>query len=129
MIDKYFCYFHKLLASEKIPFNDVDLHRKLPKESGVYRIFEKKSEWNKSIYLGKTGNLLQRIYHNHLMGDKQASSVKRKLIANFGLRDEKAVKDYLKRRCSLQFIVIKNRNEIKFVEHFLISILRPKYND
>jgi excinuclease UvrABC nuclease subunit len=79
--------------------------------------------------LGKTGNLLQRIYHNHLMGDKQASSVKRKLINNFGLRDEKEVKDYLGRKCSLQFIVIKNKNELKFVEHFLISILRPKYND
>jgi hypothetical protein len=43
MIDKYFDYFLKLLTNEEIPFSDVELHRKLPEGSGIYRIFEKKS--------------------------------------------------------------------------------------
>lgn len=128
MIDNYFGSFYKLMASEKISFNDVDLHKKLPEESGVYRIFGRKADWNKSMYVGSSGNLLQRIFHNHLMGNKR-DNIKKKLINNLGLKDAKAVKNYLKRNCSLQFIVVKNKKELKFIEHFLISILRPKHND
>ena len=129
MIDNYFGFFYKLLASEKISFNDVHLHRKLPTQSGVYRIFGRKADWNKSIYVGGSNDLLQRIFHNHLMGGKASSTLKKKLINDLGLKDAKAVKNYLKRHCALQFIVVKNKKEIKFIEHFLISILRPKYND
>ena len=76
-----------LISSRHIPFNE-NLHRNLPTEGGVYRVFKIPSSWKESIYVGKTGNLHDRIYSNLLMGDAQAHTLKHKLITNAKLQDE-----------------------------------------
>lgn len=129
MIDDYFGFFHKLLASEKISFSDPHLYSKLPERGGVYRILRRGSDWSKSLYVGGTDNLRRRVFRNHLMGNTRSSTLKKKLVKSRRFKDVKAVKDYFKRRCVVQFIVVKNQKELNFIEHFLISILRPKYND
>lgn len=117
-----------LISSRHIPF-DVGLHGNLPTAGGVYRVLEIPSSWKESIYVGKTGNLRDRIYRNLLMGESKAHTLRRKLISNNGLSDEETVKKYLKDNCGIQYLEIEDENERSLFEHFVISILKPKYND
>lgn len=117
-----------LISSRHIPFDD-ELHGSLPTAGGVYRVFEIPASWKESIYVGQTGNLRDRIYRNLLMGDSQAHTLKRKLIANAGLTDKETVKKYLKDNCRVQYLEMDDENERSPFEHFVISILKPKYND
>jgi len=122
-------YIEKLLiliSSHPTPFDD-NLHRNLPTEGGIYRVFEAPSDWRESIYVGKTSNLQDRIYNNLLMGNTQAHTLKRKLV-NAGFPNEKA-KQYFKNNCRIQYLEISDERQRSFFEHFTISILKPKYND
>ena len=108
---------------------DGDLRDILPAKGGVYRIFEEGAEWNSSIYIGESANLQRRLYNNHLMGNRKASALKKKLIEKGNLADERAVKQYLKNKCLFQFIKVPDEADRKYFEHFAIAILHPKYND
>jgi hypothetical protein len=63
------------------------------------------------------------------MGDSQAHTLRRRLIANSGFANEKAVKQYLKDKCRIQYLEISDESERSFFEHFSISVLKPKFND
>ena len=118
---------HELLESPALPF-DENLHSALPFGGGVYRIFQKGSNWSSSEYVGRTGNLHERVYCNHFMGNRRASALKKKLIDQRVELDEEGVKQYMKRQCSVQFLIIEESQALSF-EHFALAILRPKYND
>ncbi|MCL4295207.1 MAG: GIY-YIG nuclease family protein [Anaerolineae bacterium] len=117
-----------LLTSPQLPFNE-NLHRSLPSEGGVYRIFESDSDWQSSIYIGTSNNLQNRIYRSHFMGIRQVSTFKRKLIRQGWYADENAVKQYLKARCKVQFVIVADKISRIAFEHFAVAILKPKYND
>lgn len=128
IIAQYKDWLKKLLAETPLPF-DGNLRGALPTQGGVYRVFEKGSDWQGSVYVGKTGNLQERIYSNHLMGNRRASTLKRKLIKYGDCADEADVKSYLKSGCLMQFLVVVDETERTFFEHFAIAVLRPRYND
>jgi len=123
-------YIEKLLAlisNCPISFDNV-LHENLPASGGVYRIFEDSSDWSKTIYVGSTKNLRERIYGNLFKGKPQVHTLKRKLISA-GFTKARTVEQYLKSNCRIQYLKISNEKERKLFEHFAISILKPKYND
>ena len=128
IIARYKELLQTLLAAPPIPF-DESLHSALPTQGGVYRIFEKGADWQRSVYVGKTGDLQNRVYGNHLMGNRRASTLKRKLIRYGKCADENDVKEYLKDKCLLQFLVVADDAERTSFEHFAVAILRPRYND
>jgi hypothetical protein len=117
-----------LVESFSHPF-DKNLYGNLPSEGGIYRIFEKGADWQDSVYIGKSFDLQKRIYKNHFMGDRKASSLKRKLIKIAEFADEKAVKQYLKEKCLVQFVLIRDKAERTWFEHFSIAVLKPRIND
>ncbi len=49
-----------LVSSPQIRF-DENSHATLPTIGGVYRIFESGADWSSSLYVGKTGDLRDRI--------------------------------------------------------------------
>ncbi len=118
----------ELLTSNPIRF-DQRLHSSLPNKSGVYRIFEIISQDFKSVYVGKSVDLQNRIHGNHLMGNRRGSTLKRKLIENNIFLDEEAVKNYLKHKCLVQYILVPDDCTLNGFEHFAIAILQPKIND
>lgn len=128
IIQNYVDKLQKLISTPPYPF-DGNLRRNLPIDGGVYRIFEDSSNWKESIYIGTTRNLRERIYNNLLMGERRSHTLKRKLIKNAGFTNEKAVKQYLKRKCRVQFLELKDKCERTLFEHFAISVLKPKFND
>lgn len=117
----------ELLGRRPVPF-DGNLRNALPTRGGVYRILETGAGWQSSVYVGKSGNLRERTYSNHFMGNRRASTLKRKLILDGLYADENAVKEYLKERCSVQFLIVEEDERAHF-EHFAVAILRPRYND
>lgn len=117
-----------LLSKKPLPFNDK-LRGSLPDSSGIYRIFEAGSTIFESVYVGESINLKNRIHGNHLMGNRSASTLKRKHIAENKFPNENAVKNYLKQKCLVQYILVHDDLERVGFEHFVISLLHPVNND
>ena len=128
IIGQYKKLVEQLLEGREHQFNG-DLHSILPTKGGVYRIFKKGAEWNSSIYVGKSTNLQSRIYQSHFMGNREGSSLKKKLIEKGNFADEGNVKEYFKDKCLCQFIEVPDEADRKYFEHFAIAILHPRYND
>ncbi len=124
---KYIEKLLTLISSCPVSFNNV-LHKNLPASGGVYRIFEDSSDWSKTVYIGSTKNLRERIYRNLFMGNPEVHTLRRKLISA-GFTKVGAVERYLKSNCRIQYLKISNERERKLFEHFAISISKPKYND
>lgn len=128
IIPRYKRLLLTLVSNPPLSFGKA-LHGCLPEDGGVYRIFEKDSTWQSSLYVGEMRNLRNRIYTDHLMGDRQASSLKGKLIDSGQLGNEDAVKQYLQHRYLVQCVVITAGTLRTLFEHFAISMLKPKFND
>ena len=118
----------RLFASPKLAF-DENLRRSLPNKGGVYRVFEKGINWDRSRYFGKTGDLQNRVYGDLLMGNLPRHTLKRKLIESGEFADKAAAKEYLKAKCYVQILPIDDENERTLFEHFAIAILKPESND
>lgn len=114
-----------LLSKPKLTF-DSSLDLLLPKEGGVYHIAEKGAE-KRSLYVGETDNLRNRILRDHL--NKRNSALKKKLIKSRRFKSEKRAKRYLQKRCFVQYVLIKDERFRTLVKHFVISVLNPKLND
>jgi len=95
----------------------------------VYRISEKTSDWQRSVYVGQSSNLQRRIYNYHLMGTRHVSTLRRKLIKSDRYADDNAVKQYLRDECLVQFVTMPEDNERTSFEHFAVTVLKPRYND
>lgn len=128
-IQKHEALLNALLQKELLAFNVENFKSVLPEYGGVYHIVEKADNIFYSFYIGESSNLQRRIFKNHLMGSRQVSTLKRKLIISKMFSDEDAVKKHLLDRCMIQFIKIENEADRSSFEHFAISILRPKLND
>ncbi len=118
-----------LVSNSQLAF-DGSLRGALPEEGGVYRVFEKGCMWQNSLYVGttKTRSLRERVYQQ-LMGDRIASTLKKKLIDSGQCVDEDAAKTYLQSKCLVQCAVIADKKLRILFEHFAISVLKPQYND
>lgn len=114
-----------LIASPKIRF-DGELHGSIPAMGGVYRIMGCDPA---ADYVGKSTNMQSRVYRSHFMGNREVSTLKRKLIRGKHYDDENGVKEYFFRNCTVQFIEIADEAERNSFEHFAIAILRPIFND
>ncbi len=124
-IEKLSDVLQRFLAIEQVKM--VELRRKdIPDTPGIYAVYAPNSQ--KPLYIGSTNNLRRRIYTNHLKGNREASTLRRKLFKE--LKDERSVTEFLE-TCSIRYISLEgmSEKEIKAVEHFFISILEPEMND
>ncbi len=115
-------YADEILKQDTIRLTDLK-YSQIPEKSGVYIIYNNK----KVIYIGNTQNLRNRIYRNHLMGEERSSILKKKIMKERNLSRSKA-KEYMKKYLSVRYRIIPT-SKIDSVEHFLISLFVPKYND
>lgn len=129
IVQRYTTLLDQLLKSGFIKFNSENFKAQLPQQGGVYHIFEIKDNGLETVYIGQSNNLQNRIYRNHLMGNRQVSTLKNKLIKSGIYQNEDAVKNYLRARCIIQFIIIEKETDRDSFEHFAIAILNPKFND
>jgi|SRR3989338_9334923 len=124
IVNKYVKLLDKFLSLEtKGPLGQIN-RRNIPKKPGIYLFTDKK---RKILYVGKTKNLQDRLYSKHRMGTPESSTLKRKLIKLKGL-NENNVKKYIESNFYVRWRVVSFIKAAYF-EHFLISVLNPKYND
>ncbi len=95
-------------------------------QAGVYAIYDKNT--GETLYVGRTKNLRQRLYNNHLMGPKSNARLKKYLVEDDSVSDittmEKA-KQYLRDNCCFQFIEepdVKRRGQIEGLLSFLLDV-------
>ena len=110
---------------------DEQLRSKLPGKQGIYRIFAE-SEPDITLRAGRTktaaGGLRQRVYNNHFMGDQQGN-FRQQMVDSGRCANLEAAKQFLKDNCRVQLVVIDDAEERKWIEHFILSILRPIHCD
>ena len=118
----------KLLDSKKFSFDGL---KPSDLEDGlhvVYAIFDKAD--GSCLYVGRTKNLRQRLYTNHLMGPKSNARLKKYLAEDEARPDiptMEAAKIFLKDRCYFQYLPIQEMRERGQIEGLLSYILNVQY--
>jgi len=119
-----------LVTSLQIRFDDRCRHI-LPKEHGIYRIFDPRKP-DETIRADRTkiaaGGLRQRVYQNHLMGN-QPGNLRAQLVKDGICPHLKAAKDLIRRDLEVQIFLLADDKERALFEHFMIAVLRPRYSD
>ncbi|MDY6228050.1 MAG: GIY-YIG nuclease family protein [Clostridium sp.] len=93
----------KLDNTSKHYFNNLK-PSDLEKIACVYVIYDDKN----ALYIGRTTNLRQRLYTNHLQGNKSTARLKKYIVEdNFrfpNIDDYNKAKEYLKSKCYFRYI-------------------------
>lgn len=100
----------------------------LPEKAGVYVIWLKDTE--EVLYVGRTRNIRQRLYTNHLMGNKSSARLKKYLVDDVNLPDIVEyidAKNYMKANCCFRFILVEDNNERGHVEGLLGYLTEARY--
>ncbi len=116
-----------VLTAPKITFAEIKPSQ-IPDAPGVYVIKSRNSD--ETLYVGRTKNLRQRIYNNHLHGPVSNARLKKYLIEDSdepGITDLETAKQYLKDCCYVQFQVIFDLLERGQVEGLLSFLLNVRY--
>ena len=100
----------------------------LPEKAGVYVIWLKDTE--EVLYVGRTRNIRQRLYTNHLMGNKSSARLKKYLVDDLNLPEIVEyidAKNYMKAHCCFQFILVEDNNERGHIEGLLGYLTEARY--
>lgn len=117
----------QLLSGKKYYFSDLK-PSDLPEEAGVYAIFEK--DHCENLYVGRTKNLRQRLYNNHLMGSKTNARLRKYLVEDPKeptITTMEEAKQYLKDHCYFQFIHVEDVRRRGQIEGMLGFFLDVRY--
>lgn len=115
------------LSGQKYYFSNLKPSSIPDKIPGVYGIFNS----SETLYVGRTKNLRQRLYNNHLMGSITNARLKKYLIEdneyfpNILTKDE--AKEYIRNHCYAQFISEDYYIERGKIEGLLSFALNVKY--
>lgn len=121
----------ELISCERYEFSSFNPSMISDNTPGVYAIYDKGT--NETMYVGKTTNLRQRLYNNHLMGPLANARLKKYIIdddVNFPhINDKDAAKQWIKDNCSFQFIVAEDYRERGHIEGLISFLLDTRYVD
>src|SRR4030042_979949 len=94
----------------------------LPEQSGVYLITVRK----KPYYIGRTKNLQQRLYNNHLMGPLANARLQKYLIEAGECADRQAAKQFPRAHASVRWLEEPAMRPRSFLECYFTAMLEPK---
>ncbi len=120
-IEKYLSQLESLLNSTPHFFSSVQ-RKEISNKKGIYAIFEHNSDL---LYIGISQNLRRRLFSEHVGGDKIGSAFRKSLSKFYNLGSEKKITEYIIKNCSFKYMELENPNHL---EHFLISVLKPRLN-
>ena len=100
----------------------------IPAEPGVYAIFL--TDTDEALYVGRTKNLRQRLYKNHLMGSINSARLKKYLAEDENVPEVPnfdSAKQFLKSNCDCQFIVEPDMLDRGRLEGLLSYLFEVRY--
>jgi predicted GIY-YIG superfamily endonuclease len=118
--------FRDLLAAQPLHFADLT-PSKVPKAAGVYVISVLKLGPETPYYVGRTKNLKQRLYTNHLMGSAAGARLKKHLVQAGECADMATAKAFLRTYCLVRWIEQLGHRERGAIEGYCTGLLFPKY--
>ena len=117
----------EFLSTPKLSFQDLK-PSDLPAKPGVYAIFCKDTE--ETLYVGRTKNIRQRLYNNHLHGPFSNARLKKYLVEDPDekeISDIAAAKQYLLDHCYFQFTVEEDTMKRGRLEGLLSYLFNVRY--
>jgi hypothetical protein len=118
--------FKDLAAARPLRFAQL-IPSRVPMLPGVYVITAKRGRLELPYYVGRSKNLRQRLYNNHLMGPASNARLKKHLCDGRECLDIASAKAFLSRRCSVRWIIQEGHRERGAVEGYVTGMLFPKY--
>jgi hypothetical protein len=120
----------KLISADVIDFKTLK-PSSVPKQAGVYLITEKDtSNEHVPLWVGRSKNLRQRLYNNHLMGDKSGARLRYfmcKDVDHTCFNDWKKSKEHLRASCFVRFIFEADMRKRYALESYFTAMIYPKY--
>jgi len=116
----------QLTEGEFLLFSDMT-PSKIPKKKGVYLISVKKEGVEIPYYVGRSKNLSQRLYGNHLMGPLTNACLKRYLIDSTECKDIDGAKQFIKEHCIVRWFCETDTRKRGAVEGYVTGMIFPKY--
>ncbi len=118
--------FNSLISAPPLSFANLT-PSKVPAAPGVYVITALLSGNEQPYYVGRTKNLRQRLYNNHLMGPLTNARLKKHLIDAGECTDIAAAKKFLKCHCQVRWIEQEGFRERGAIEGYTTGLLFPKH--
>lgn len=100
---------------------------KIPAKAGVYLISANIDNSEIPYYVGRSKNLRQRLYKNHLMGQLTNARLKKYLVNSGECKNSKEAKNFIKEYCSARWFFEKDVKKRGAVEGYVTGIVFPKY--
>ncbi len=120
----------QLLSSTELYF-DRSLRGNLPEDPGIYAISVRRHSPGEFVRSGRADaarGLRQRVYQNHFMGS-QVGNLRSQLFRAGQCSSLEEAKSWIRSNCVVQILVMKNDEERKWAEHFMLSVLHPSFSD
>ena len=102
----------------------------LPINAGVYVISENINNIEVPLYVGRTKNLRERIYTNHLMGGLSNARLKKYIISDElhpCYQNLSEAKNYIRNSCFVRWVFEDDYRRRGAIEGYLTAIIFPKY--
>lgn len=122
------CITEAILNAPKFYFKNLKPSMLSDKTAAVYAITDVSS--GEVLYVGRTKNILQRLYNNHLMGPKTNARLKKYLVEDPSqpeITDMLTAKEYLKTNCYAQYIPEPNMVKRGQIEGLISYMLNVRY--
>ncbi|MBN2352621.1 MAG: GIY-YIG nuclease family protein [Spirochaetales bacterium] len=120
--------FDELCNSKGMTFADLKPSL-VPENAGVYVIYKTGDSAMDPLYIGRTKNLRQRLYNNHLMGPLNNARLKNYLI-KFGIvKNKDAAKKYIQDNCRVKWIFEDDYRKRGALEGYFTGMMFPTYID
>jgi len=119
----------ELLRKESLPYTRITPSR-LPGSAGVYLISEIIKGKEVALYVGRTKNLSNRLYRNHLMGDLTNARLKKYMTqdsAHSCFKDKNLAKAYIRENCFVRWVLESDIRKRGALEGYFTARLFPKY--
>jgi len=116
----------ELVAATPLSFSELT-PSKVPMAAGVYVITARRGNVHVPYYVGRTKNLRQRLYNNHLMGPATNARLKKHLVSGGECATMSTAKLFLKAICWVRWIHQDGHRERGAIEGFVTGVLFPKY--
>ena len=118
--------YQRLLAATPLRFSEMTPTR-LPKAPGVYAITAFLNGKELPYYVGRSKNLQQRLYNNHLMGPLTNARLKKYLIDAAECADIDVAKQFIRSTCIVRWIEEPDMRRRGAIEGYVTGLLIPKY--
>jgi hypothetical protein len=118
--------YRALVSKSPLHFRDLTPSR-VPEAPGVYIITAVIDGSEKPYYIGRSKNLRQRLYSNHLMGPRSNARLKKYLVDFGECSDMASAKDFIRQNCIARWIEESDTRKRGAIEGYTTGLLFPKY--